>query len=256
MSISGIITIVGKLLSVICFAVLGWLRYKKETSERVDSVVIGLFAAACVILLIPVERITNFKGLGFEYEIGGPQVEAAINSQSSAIVSNQQVREAIEDLGDKLRFVEGSRILWIDNVPSSIVAYRRLIRALGADIIPAHTGDRATEILDSDQDFDLIISDTKWCPEDELPECANRYYAVDFIVNLRKSDRTIVRELPVVFMSSLDSEELREVISPATALSVGRTSFANTPADLISEVVRMLAIQRSKIVNYEDQALN
>ena len=48
-------------------------------------------------------------------------------------------------------------MIWIDDKPYNILGARRMLRALNIDVTTATSSEMAQEILETDNDFDLII---------------------------------------------------------------------------------------------------
>jgi CheY-like chemotaxis protein len=248
-------TIATFLLSAACL-LLAFLRYRDTSQQRrADAVVVALVAAAFILHIVPLERITAFKGGGVEVTLEQPQVKAAISGLTADRIKNEELRGELESLADELDVVRGSRVLWIDNSPSVIVGARRLLRALGIYIVPVTSSEMAEETLMHDKDFDLIITDTQrpgtsYKINDGVPI----HEGVNFIVKLRRSPATVVTRIPVIFFSAYDWDRLAEFTRPARETQP-EPEISNAVNDLIVKIVRRLAVERGKPILYEDEKI-
>jgi CheY-like chemotaxis protein len=153
-------------LAVAAVALAVVLIASKSLNHRVDTTVLVLLAAAALTVLVPWDKLASLKAVGVEITLNLPQVQEAVASldrigreSGRGPVDNERVHRELARLGPELQLIPGSRILWIDDNPLALVGLRRLFRALGVDIVIAESSSRADEILASDNDFDLVISD-------------------------------------------------------------------------------------------------
>jgi CheY-like chemotaxis protein len=153
-------------LAVVAVALAVVLIASKSLNHRVDTTVLVLLAAAALTVLVPWDKLASLKAVGVEITLNLPQVQEAVASldrigreSGRGPVDNERVHRELARLGPELQLIPGSRILWIDDNPLALVGLRRLFRALGVDIVIAESSSRADEILASDNDFDLVISD-------------------------------------------------------------------------------------------------
>jgi CheY-like chemotaxis protein len=226
-------------------------RYKGTKS--VDTTVIALVIAAVLIHLVPIQRITTFKGAGVEFSVEQPQVKGAIDALTPNQVQNEELRKDLERLRDDLPLVRGSRVLWIDNSPDVIVAARRLLRALGVEIVPAVSSEMADEILARDKDFDLIVTDTQRPGNSyKFNNGIEIHEGVNYLVKLRKTADPIVKQIPVIFFSAYDWDRLVMFTRPARE-TLPEPEITNSVNDLILKVVKRLAHERSRPLVYDDQ---
>ena len=91
---------------------------------------------------------------------------------------------------------ENISILAVDDTPMQLNTVKRLLTTLGYKVTTATNGREALEVLQSGQQFDLVLSDVMM-PEMNGP---------DFLVAARSDKR--FAELPIVMMSSVDQYEI------------------------------------------------
>jgi CheY-like chemotaxis protein len=235
--------------------------YYKVLGPRMDLVFFSLVLSVFLLWMIPWgelwERLRGFNVGGLGITLQQPDVQAAIghlsfaedqlrNSGSSMPEEvRNKLRRRLKPLEGELQTVRGSRVLWIDDEPHSILGERRLLRALGIDVTPARSSERAKEILQEDHDFDLIISDTWRCGTRE---------GVDFVVKLRteETDETDARikNLPVIFYAADPWATLVTVTRPAVNVTrpareiLPDLEISNSVDDLIPKVIRKLSEER------------
>jgi len=233
--------------------------YHDELSKRMDIVLLALVLAAFFLWIIPWaelwERLTSVSVGAFGISLQEPHVRAAIiespNDEewleaSGLSFSEEDIRrnlsqrlKRLED--EELPAVRRSRVLWIDDNPHRILGERRLLRALGIDVTPAASSERAEEILEEDNDFELIITDVQRFGTSyehvgrgkEIPE------GVNFVVKLRKAEDEHIRSLPVIFYAAYPWGKLDEYTRPARELQP-EPEVSNSVHDLIPKVIRRL----------------
>jgi len=231
--------------------ILAILRYR--ITKSIDTAVIALVIAAFVIHVVPIERITTLKGAGLELSIEQPQVKGAIEALTPTQLQNEELRKDLERLREDLPLVRDSRILWIDNSPSKIVSARRLLRALGVEVIPATSSEEADKVLARDKDFDLIITETQRTGDSyKFNNGIPIHEGVNYIVKLRKTGDQIIRTIPVIFFSAYDWERLVQFTRPARE-TFPEAEITNSVNALIVKVVKRLALERSRPLVYGDQ---
>jgi CheY-like chemotaxis protein len=126
------------LLAIIIFALVSW----KEIRQ-----------------LVP--RISRFEALGVKLELS--QLQNALELQAKSIKSRVVLPPgAIENVLARALTVRpvfnGATILWIDNEPQNNVAFRQVLRTLGAGVEPARGTKEALDLTTVNR-FDLIVSD-------------------------------------------------------------------------------------------------
>jgi CheY-like chemotaxis protein len=233
--------------------------------DRMDDTFLVLLAAAAVIALVPWERLTSLTAGQFEFVLERPQVAGALRGLETSRVEDKEVRRLLTELAPQIETIAGSRVLWIDDVPYSVLGERRLLRALGVDVIPARSSEEALGELAKDNDFDLVITDVQRHGssykrvETGGPVIDTReedgyltikkadgttlydiHEGVNFVVaELRKYPDESVRALPVVFYASYpmdDLVEFTEIVPDAPA--------SNSVDGLLSHVIPALTDAR------------
>jgi CheY-like chemotaxis protein len=241
------------LLSVVLltFAITRIFFYK-AIGQRMDLVFFTLVLSVFLLWMFPWrelwERVSGLSVGGVELSLQKPSVQAAIGNLSIAEEqlkvtgsSSEEVRDRLrrqlESLQSELKIVRDSRVLWIDDYPHQILGERRLLRALGIDVTPARSSERAKEILEEDNDFDLIITDT-------VRGSTRTHEGVDFVVNLRTEETDErIKHLPVIFYAAYPLETLMRVVHPARELPP-EPKISISIDDLIPKVIKSLSEER------------
>ena len=220
--------------------------WHSQLSGRMDSLFFVLLGAAAVLLLVPIQRLKSFKAGGFEVSLDQPQVQGAISGLELDFIQNEKLRSSLARLQGQLASIRGSRVLWIDDRPHKILAERRLLRALGIEVVPAISSEGAEGILAIDNDFDLIVTDVQRLGESyRLNNGIEIHEGVNFIVKLRNSHPDqVVRMIPVIFYAAYPSERLIRFTRPARE-TYPPPEIANSVTDLAPKVVKLLAEARS-----------
>jgi CheY-like chemotaxis protein len=122
------------------------------------------------------------------------------------------------------RRIEGTRILWVDDLPSSIRYERQSLAALGIIVDLATSTDSALELADEDR-YRLIISDMN-----RPPDAQAGYRLLDALT--RKGVRA-----PVLFYTSGKTATAQA----AQAHAKGAIGITSSPRDLFAMVTDLLA---------------
>ena len=222
------------------------LIFHAPLSPRMDAVFFIVIGVGLLLLLVDVRYLRSFKAGGFEFSLEQPHVQGAISGLDLDRIRNEKIVADLTRLKDELIAVRGSRVLWIDDHPHTVVAERRLLRALGVDVVTASSSSEAERTLEGDNDFDLIITDV----QREGDHFRNTggidiHDGVNFIVHLRKDHQDpVIAKLPVIFYAAYEWDRLFEFTAPARAL-YWNTEAANSAEDLIPKAVTLLAHSRS-----------
>jgi len=199
-----------------------------------DDTFLILLAAAVIIALVPWEHLSSLTAGQFEFVWERPQVAGALRGLVTTRIEDKHLRTLLSELAPQIETIEGSRVLWIDDEPHSILGERRLLRALGIEILSTRSSRDALKELDADDDFDLIITDVQragstyekvatggavvqkrrrdgyW--EIEKADGTKLYdihEGVNFVVaELRTHPNESISQLPVVFYASYPMERL------------------------------------------------
>jgi CheY-like chemotaxis protein len=212
----------------------------------IDSTFLLLVALALVLVFVPLDRLTSLKAGGFELALARAEVRGALAALGLDRVEDTILRERLAALSSELRAIAGSRVLWIDDRPHKLLGERRLFRALGVHIVPANSSDKASAILEEDNDFDLVLTDVQ--RKDDLHKVTGGppiHGGVNFVRVLRTHEDPAIRQLPVIFYAAYEWERLVEFTRPARELQP-EAGMANRLIDLLPQVVRVLAEARSR----------
>lgn len=222
------------------------LAFHVPLSTRMDAIFFTVMGAGLLLLLIPLRYLKSFKAAGLEFSLDQPQVQAAIAGLSVDRIKNKKVQEHLSLLKDQLPAIRGSRVLWIDDYPHTVLGERRLLRALGVEVVTAISSEQAMDILERDNDFDLIISDVQRAGESYKETGGIRIHdGVNFAVWLRsRHPDPVISKLPIVFYAAYDWKRLIEFTRPARQYYPS-PEIAKSEDDLIAKVVKLLAVSHS-----------
>jgi CheY-like chemotaxis protein len=233
-------------LVVLIFALIRFLFFDM-VGERIDETFIMLLVVAAIILFLPWERLTLIKAGGFEFTIDKPEILGALEGfVDISRVENKQLLQLLKSREEEIRQVKGSRILWIDDKPHNVVGERRILRAIGAEVISAISSDIAEEILNQDNDFDIIISDVQRRGEHYklVSNGVEIHDGVNFIVKLRQNNDPVIKSLPVIFYAAYDIERLIQFTKPAKKYDP-KPEISRSIEDLLEKVIVTLSDVRS-----------
>lgn len=214
-------------------------------AERIDDTTLILFGAALVVYLVPWHLLSSFKAGGLELSIDWQRIQGVANAIDLPSVTNEILNRNIQALAPQLPQIRGARVLWIDDRPECVIGERRLLRALGVYVVPAKSSKEANEILASDSDFDLIITDVQRLGT-SFKETGGTdiHEGVNYIVLLGRRENPVLKAMPVLFYGAYPWASLEEFTRPARALYPG-ARFCNSVDLLVKEVVLLLADSRS-----------
>jgi CheY-like chemotaxis protein len=237
-----IISAIAILLAVLRFV------FFDTISSRMDSTFLLLVGIAVVIFIIPWEKITTFKGWGVELTLDKPQVKGALEGTGLTNLKRTPLWEKLSHLESEIENAKGSRVLWIDDHPHEVLSERRVLRALGIDVITASSSMKAEGILEEDDDFDLIISDVQ--RKGRLKNQATRYGGIYFIKELREKylDSPGIKALPVIFYSAYQPDQIEKIKRQVGETFLEEIRFCGSFDTLLPEVITILAKVRSNPV--------
>lgn len=201
------------------------LLFPDLTGQKLDNSILFLIALAVLVVILPWERLTSLKAAGVELALDNPQITKALGDlkvfKGKEKISDEKLWAELKRLAPEIEQSKGSRILWIDDTPDNILGERRLFRALEIETVMAVSSEMAKSILETDGDFDLIISDMRsgeiYQQDDKaMPE------AVRFIKELREAETKRsqidrykhIPSLPVVFYSGKEYAQLLYLTEP------------------------------------------
>ena len=225
--------------------------FHETLNPKMDITFFSLLALAFLILVLPWEQLKTFKAGGVEISLEKPKVQAAISGLGLDRVDDDKLRQQLSKLKDELKITSGSRVIWIDDKPHNILGARRMLRALNIDVTTATSSEKAQEILTSDNDFDLIISDVQRMGVNykQVEGGIEIHEGVNFIVVLRKHPDPNIRVLPVVFYAAYDWDRLVKFTRPARELTP-EAQISNSMEDFLPKVIKRLAEERSKPIAF------
>src|SRR3990172_662702 len=239
--------------------VLGLLAFARLSLDealraRMDATFLILAVAALIIWVIPWEQLRSLKAAGVEVTLEQPQVKAALSGLGLERIADVRLRQRLQSLTRELSAVAGSRVLWIDDRPLNVSGERRLLRALGAHVVVATSSDEAEEILETDNDFDLIVSDIQRRGESykEVQQGVDIHEGVNYVVKLRGEKDSVISNLPVIFYAAYPWESLVEFTRPARE-TLPEPEISNSAADFLPKAVRLLAEERARPIVYGEQ---
>jgi CheY-like chemotaxis protein len=219
-----------------------------DFASKADATFLALVAVGLALLVFPLKTIKSLKAGGIELSLDAPNVKGAVASLDLSRVEDVKLRGKLQMLSHVLPVVTGSRLLWIDDRPETIIGERRLLRALGVTIVPAKSSDEARELLRADGDFDLIVSDVQRRDDThKVTGGVDIHEGVNFIVWLRTQfgDR-FVKEIPVIFYAAYDWPRLVDFTRPARE-TLPEPGISNSVVDLVPKVLLALAESRDTI---------
>src|SRR5918996_774209 len=254
---------------------LAILRLVVPGTEEIDATFLGIVVLALALLLVPWERVPwdrlgAFKAFGVEISLAEqPQVQGAVESlidpQSLAVGKELGTRleVALRVVAGDLETIRGSRVLWIDDNPNTVLGERRLLRALGMEVVQTTSSELARDLLAADAHFDLLITDVQRDGESYkelhklgLHDAYPHHEGANFVAGwLRQQPERFISHLPVLFYAAYPWASLVSHTAAARSASpgegVGRepgsegsvvmTDVCNTPDDLLKKSVTMLA---------------
>ena len=234
---------------LLVIATARWVDFNKA-SDRMDTVFIGLVLFAFLIHLIPWERLTSFKAVGVEISLEEPRIQAAISGLRLDQIEDKRLKSQLSKLSDGLQSVRGSKVLWIDDKPHNLIGARRLLRALDIQVISATSSTEAEHILETDNDFDLIITDVQRPGDSYLVVGGEPIHeGVNFVVKMRQRDDPVIKTLPVIFYVAYDWHRLVVFTRPAREL-LPEPEISNTASDFVPKVIKRLAQVRAMPIIY------
>lgn len=236
-----------RILVPVVFLGLAVLRlvYHASLADKMDNLFFILVGIALMLLVVPIHQLKSFKAGGIEFSLDQPKVQAAIISLGLNRIQNEGLRVRLSLLQHQLEAIRGSRVLWIDDKPQKILAERRLLRALGVEVVPAISSESAQTILENDNDFDVIVTDIQRPGETYKETGGIRVHeGVNFIVKLRSGPDSAIATLPVVFFANYPWDKLLKFTKPARD-TYPSPEITNAAIDFIPKTIKLLAESRS-----------
>jgi hypothetical protein len=162
-----------RIILCVLIIVLAVIRLLVPATHGIDATFLAMMVLAIALLLVPWERVPwdrlgAFKAFGVEVSLlEQPQVRGAVESiiDPNSLSLGEELRARLEDalqfIADDVEKIHGSRVLWVDDEPNTVLGERRLLRALGIEVVPATSSSQAEDLIERDAHFDLLISDVQ-----------------------------------------------------------------------------------------------
>jgi CheY-like chemotaxis protein len=205
-----------------------------DLNQRMDYVLLVLVGAAFLVIVVPWDKINSLKAAGVEFTLDKPQVKAALASLGR--VADKKLRDRLAGLTPDIEEIKGARILWIDDHPHENLGERRLLRALGLEIVSVKCRDEATEIIEREDDFDLLISNLG--SHDVVPRPG-----IGNVKAVRDKDENL-RHIPAIFYTSSNYEEPKRMETLMNQIQ----SNLNFPLPELVDTLEMLVETMARIL--------
>lgn len=246
-------TLIWKLAISVAAVWLAIYRVKYPDSSQVwlDSTFILLLTIPPLAFLFPWHRLQTFKAVGIELILESPSARGAIAGLEMSASDNREIRRTLYKLRDAIEDSKGSRILWIDDHPEEILGERRILRAIGVQVVSANSTNSAKNILEEDNDFDLVISDMqrKSEPESEY----GRYGGIEYIKRLRNGNDPVSANLPVVFYTAYKPDQVENILDQISARNLLDIHFCYSVEGLIKKVFLILPVARAEVTRVKSK---
>jgi len=215
-----------------------------DINERFDETTVTLVILSLFLILIPIENIKSLKAGGVEIELNDSQVKGAINSLDLSFADNKKIKSYISSIpSHDLKSLSGSKVLWIDDKPNSILGERRLFRALGIQITAASSLEQIKRKIFDDSDFDLIISDIQWIDE-ENPSGVT-YGGIEAIRFLRTELKDeVINSTHVIFYTAYPKSSIDLINSQTNFKEIENHSISHTILNLLETSIDKIVFSR------------
>lgn len=218
-----------------------------DSKKWLDSTFLLLIMVPLLAFLIPWHRLTAFKAAGVELVLESPSVRGAIEGIKMSSNESRSIRRTLYALRNAIDDSRGGRVLWIDDHPEEILGERRILRALGIQVVSTKDSDSARGILSEDDDFDLLLSDMQRKSEPESQ--FSRYGGIEFIKEIRQSNvDPVVRNLPVIFYTAYSPDQVERIFDQVAASELPDIHVCHSIEGLLKEVFRILPTVRAEAI--------
>jgi CheY-like chemotaxis protein len=238
-------------------------------AQRATDKVLLLAAGAFLVFLLPWDQIKNLKLGKLEVSLGNPEIKRALGFSAYPILlensANSEDRRAmdykvwandIKEWAPVLEMVRGSRILWIDDHPSTTVNQRRLLRSIGLEVVSVASSNEGRRLVLNDNDFNLLITDfnqsqefswpsqhaeaTTWPPGVNFVDWLHSFSppALDASSTSEQMALESVKHLPVIFYSVMKLSDQKKAVQ--CIRNKGPTNVCKKPGGLVPLVCRAL----------------
>ena len=247
------IVTIWKIIISIAAIMLAFYRIKDPVNSSVwlDSTFILLLAIPPLAFLFPWDRLKTFKAVGVELALESPSAKGAIAGLEMSASDNREIRRTLYHLRNAIEDSKGSRILWIDDHPEEILGERRILRALGVEVLSAKNSNSAKSLLEEDNDFDIIISDMqrKSDPESEW----GRYGGIEYIKKLRGERDPVSANLPVIFYTAYRPEQVETILDQLSARNLSDIHFCFSVKGLLEKLFEILPVARAEVTKVKSR---
>jgi len=211
-----------------------------DLNSLMDNTFLMLLFVSVVLFFMPIDKISSIKAGGFGVELFENKIKHAINGLKIEKIENEKLYKSILKQREKIEKIRGSRILWIDDTPRSVLGERRIMRAIGLEIHSANNKQTTFDILDRDIDFDLIISDIQWLRK---PDDIKTYYYGG--IELAREIKQKFKNEPIsyaktVFYTSFPSDQIKKIQAKKDFLPIDNVTFCYTIDELLTTVINLL----------------
>ncbi|HUR64394.1 MAG TPA: hypothetical protein VM241_07930 [Candidatus Thermoplasmatota archaeon] len=223
--------------------------------ERMDETFLLLLGGAALALLVPWDRLNSLKAGKLELALDPvhrvlqefPERRVLPAHTVEWTADPKALQRDIEHYAPLLPQVQGRRVLWVDDTPALAQAERRLLRSMGVEVVPVTSSWDALAALETDNDFDLLISDlgrereTVWLEAPLAPDEEGVVWeGVEFALKtVRAHPDPRTRSLPILFYSANEQGKLEAVTAPVRR-HPPLAAACNTPRDFLRLALQVL----------------
>lgn len=220
------------------------LIFQVDNLDEIDSMLNTILVLVILLIVVPWERISNFKAAGIELSIY-QGFKSAVDGYTD--INSDAIIKILEKNKDKLPLINRSRVLWIEDRPRNIVGERRILRALGIEIIMGVPNvidpSPIDALLDIDTDFDLIISDVQW----RINEHKVSYGGIKYSLGLRLSEnRPHLNKLPIIIYTGYQPSDIETIKKDISLGYHDKLYFTYSVEQLIEVAIKTLYEYRER----------
>jgi CheY-like chemotaxis protein len=159
--------------------------------------------------------------------------------------------DTIEAMTEDINQVKGSRILWIDDNPLTILGERRLLRALGLQIVMEADSENARMRLKNDSDFDLIISDLQRTAKTDKK--VTIHDGALFVKEIRQdSMHPAIKNIPIIIYSAFREASVN-ILKDKGVTHFENIELCDTIETLLTKVILTLVQVRNNPIKVESR---
>jgi len=225
----------------------------ENLNNLMDDTFILLLFVSIIVFLIPLDKISRLKAGGVEIELFESKVANAVSGIDKKEIENELLKNEILKRSEIIESIKGSRILWIDDTPLSVLGERRVFRALGFEIHSANNKEVALELLDRDIDFDLIISDIQWLSN---PDDRNSvfYGGIELCREIKQRyDKMPISKVKTIFYTSYEIDQIKIIQNQTDFSTIDNVTICYTIIELFITVINSLKEINEKPIKVPSQ---